>query len=286
MATVGTDRESWWQRRRRKLACTYGAALRPLRALREPAVGLFCDCEGHFAGPRGEEFADPGLSRLLEILKRTGCRITFNVVADLCRSHPTRIERIRSAGHEIACHGWRHERPRSLTASGLDEMLRAALAAFAAIGVHPVGFRSPESAWSVDLVRRLPRHGFRWNAERDRCRRPYRIGPDLVRLSVSTDDWDLADRTGSANSILAKWRQKTAEVRPRGGVVCIGVHEWIVGMDPIFAEGLECWLHELCSEKSASLDTLGGIVGRCLNLTAADRPVDSPANRQRPVADP
>jgi peptidoglycan/xylan/chitin deacetylase (PgdA/CDA1 family) len=124
-------------------------------------------------------------------------KITFNVVADLCRTHSERVRRLAAAGHEIACHGWKHERPRGLDEAAIDRMLSQAATCFGELGLTPIGFRSPESAWSVLLLRRLTRFAYRWNAEGERFSRRYRIAPDLVRLPVRTDDWDLADGTAA-----------------------------------------------------------------------------------------
>lgn len=215
-------------------------ALLPLPA--RPLVCLFCDFEGHHAGEHAGRTADAGTDALLSLFHRIDLRITFNIVADLCRTHPDRIQRIAAAGHDIACHGWRHERPRDLTPSALDSMLTGAIEAFASLGLRPTGFRSPESDWSWPLMEKLPAHGFRWNAERDPARGPYRIRPNLVRLPVRTDDWDLTEPGSGAAALLAKWQDAVIGLRETGGVLCLGIHEWIVGANREFAEGLETTL--------------------------------------------
>lgn len=53
--------------------------------------------------PRVEQNTDV----LLEIL--TGCRVTFFVLGYIAQRHPGLIKKIAAAGHEIACHGYRHE---------------------------------------------------------------------------------------------------------------------------------------------------------------------------------
>lgn len=234
----------WIERRQRRAAAWWGARFRPLPG-RGPGVALFCDFEGHYAGPDGERFAEAGLERLLEMTARLGIRMTFNVVAELCVSHPRRIERLIEAGHEIACHGWRHERPREMPADEMDRMLLRALGCFEKLGLRPAGFRSPESAWSVPLLRSLARHGFAWNAERDFSDRPYRIGRGLVRVPVRTDDWDLADGRAGVIDVMTKWYSAIERTIHNRGIIGLGVHEWIVGRNVELFDALGAFLLDI-----------------------------------------
>ncbi len=185
-------------------------------------------------------------------------RMTFDVVADLCRLYPERVRRVAGAGHEIACHGWRHERPRDLAPAALEQMLEETIACFGEIGLRPAGFRSPESAWSTRLVKRLAAYGYAWNAERDASPSPYRISGSLVRVPVRTDDWDLADRSADGARVIGKWRDEVQDAVDSGGVVSLGMHEWIVGRDGEFASRLDAFLGELRSDERIELKTLGG----------------------------
>lgn len=240
----------WIEKRRRRLTAFVRSRLHSLPAPTEPTCCLFCDFEGHFAGEAGAAFADQGTERLLSLLDSLGLRITFNVVAELCRSHPHRVTRIRDAGHEIACHGYRHERPRDLPRANLDSVLHAARACFDELGVRPIGFRSPESAWSVPLLPALVRNDFCWNAERDSSMRPYQITHDLIRLPVRTDDWDLTDRAVSGDParairlLLNKWTTHAQAGPHRSGLVLLGVHEWIFGLRPGYNAALGDWIEQ------------------------------------------
>ncbi|MBN2562155.1 MAG: polysaccharide deacetylase family protein [Phycisphaerae bacterium] len=222
-------------------------------------MGLFCDLEGHHAGPDGEQFADRGLDRLLGLLDERQLRITFNVVAELCQTHSDRIRRVMDAGHEVACHGWRHERPRDMSSDGIGSMLRNAAECFAELDIRPLGFRSPRSAWSTTLLQQLVAHGYRWNAERDTAAVPYRIKTGLVRVSVTTDDWDLADGSGTTEDLMRKWRLHVDAALQTERVVCIGVHEWIIGRDADYATALDAFLADVCRRQGLQPRTLGEI---------------------------
>lgn len=235
----------------------FGRRFRRLRLPAMPTICLSCDFEGHHAGDEGGRFAEAGTERLLEILANSDLRITFNVVADLCSTHPLRIERVRDAGHEIGCHGWRHESPRDLTGDQTIEMLQRAIAAFERLKIVPSGFRSPRSSWTTALVQYLPHYSFEWNAERDVSWQPYRICDLMARISVKTDDWDLFDGTSNASTLLDKWRSVVKETRSRGGCVAVGLHEWIVGRDPAFADGLSTLIAELKADSSIRVCGIG-----------------------------
>lgn len=257
----------WFEKRRRRWTASVGAALHSLPAPAEPTCCLFCDFEGHFAGKAGAEFADPGTDRLLSLLDKLKLRITFNVVADLCRSHPQRVARIRDAGHEIACHGYRHERPRDLPRTNLDNMLQDALDCFAELDTRPIGFRSPESAWCVPLLSALARHGFRWNAERDPAIRPYRISRGLIRFPVRTDDWDLTDDAASSDparairALLNKWTSHAQAGVYGSGLLIIGVHEWVFGLRDGFDDALGGWIIR-CKRDGWQFRTIGVVAER------------------------
>ncbi len=247
----------WIDKRGRKLRAEIGRRFRSVQLPATPTICLFCDFEGHYAGASGEKYADIGTDRLLDLLERCGLKITFNVVADLCKTHPERVKRIRAAGHEIACHGWKHESPRDLSDDETIEMLQKAVAAFESLKIVPSGFRSPRSAWSSSLVRYLPHYQFEWNAERDGAWRPYRIHDLMFRVSVKTDDWDLVDGTSDAAGLFEKWRGVVAETKGNSGCIAIGVHEWIVGMESAYAEGLESFVRELQSDESMQISGIG-----------------------------
>lgn len=137
-------------------------------------------------------------------------------------------------------------------------MLARARACFADLKIEPVGFRSPQSAWSTKLLRHLPGHGFRWNAERDKAPLPYRIGRELVRVPVAADDWDLADGTSTTQDLLRKWTRLLGNQNP---VVCLGVHDWVVGQRADFPDALSNWLAEVQRSGTRRLRTLSEIAG-------------------------
>lgn len=251
------DNNDRWDRRKRALRAGVGRRFRKLRAPATPTICLFCDFEGHHAGDDGERFADAGTARLLQILDDTGLRITFNIVADLCETQHERVEHVRDAGHEIACHGWHNESPRSLTGDQTIEMLQNAVSAFERLKIVPRGFRSPQSAWTNTLVRYLPHYHFEWNAESDRSWRPYRICDLMARMAVKSDDRGLVDGTTNSATLLQNWRSVASETKSRRGCVAVGLHEWIIGKDREFAENLATFITEFRADPSIRIAGIG-----------------------------
>jgi peptidoglycan/xylan/chitin deacetylase (PgdA/CDA1 family) len=252
--------DAWLDRRRRKWLAWWRGRWRRIPAVRG-TIALLCDCEGHYGGPEGERFADTGLNSLLDLLSRDRLRITFSVVADLCRTHTERVRRIADAGHELAAHGWQHERPRDLTESELDAMLGQAQGCFAALDLKATGFRSPQSAWSWRLIEHLPRHGFAWSAERDPARQPYRLTDRVIRVPVLVDDWDLAEGQTSPAGLMARWREIVGHAVARDRVVAVGVHEWLFGREADYAGELAEHLTWLRTHLEMKIVTVGELAG-------------------------
>jgi polysaccharide deacetylase family protein (PEP-CTERM system associated) len=84
------------------------------------------------------------VARYLDLLEALRARGTFFVVGELARKLPALIARIVAAGHEIACHGDRHQTLDGLDPAGFAADLRANRAALQAAGApSPRGFRAP-----------------------------------------------------------------------------------------------------------------------------------------------
>lgn len=128
-----------------------------------------------FAGVvRPEEW--PGLEsrvvgateRILTLLARSGTRATFFVLGWVAERHPGLVRAIRDQGHEVACHGYRHQMITRLTRQQFAEDVQRAKAIIEeAAGTQIVGYRAPtfsivrETLWSLDV---LAQAGFRYDS--------------------------------------------------------------------------------------------------------------------------
>jgi polysaccharide deacetylase family protein (PEP-CTERM system associated) len=128
----------------------------------------------------------------LDLLARRGVKATFFVLGSVAERHPVLVERIVSAGHEVASHGFSHRRVFDLDEVSFAEELARANAALERAGApRPIGFRAPE--WSINDrtpwgLAVLARAGFRYDSSMS----PLRIvgNPDYPQVPHRRDTAD------------------------------------------------------------------------------------------------
>ncbi len=99
--------------------------------------------------PRVERNTDA----VLALFAEHGVKATFFTLGWVAKRHPALIRRIVDGGHEIASHGWDHQRVFTLTADQFrDDLAQARAAIEDAAGVAVTGYRAP--SFSID--RRTP----------------------------------------------------------------------------------------------------------------------------------
>lgn len=83
------------------------------------------------------------LPRVLEALDETGLRATFFVEGLNTELYPETLRDLDARGHEVACHGWRHERWAALDPATERDLLRRSVEGMRALGLDAAGFRPP-----------------------------------------------------------------------------------------------------------------------------------------------
>jgi polysaccharide deacetylase family protein (PEP-CTERM system associated) len=102
---------------------------------------------------------DSATRYLLQRLEERAIKATFFVVAEIARTNAALVRDIHHAGHEIASHGWDHQRVHRFTpASFLEDLRRSKDALEQVTGQLVVGYRAPtfsivrRTAWAIDVL--------------------------------------------------------------------------------------------------------------------------------------
>ncbi|WP_255406148.1 XrtA system polysaccharide deacetylase [Novosphingobium sp. CF614] len=127
----------------------------------EPINGLSVDVEDWFQVGAFEQVIDRdswstladrierNCDAILRLFADAGVKGTFFTLGWVAERHPALMRRIVAEGHEIASHGWDHERVFRLGAKGFaDDLARARAAIEDAAGAAVTGYRAP--SFSID----------------------------------------------------------------------------------------------------------------------------------------
>jgi polysaccharide deacetylase family protein (PEP-CTERM system associated) len=117
-----------------------------------------------------------GTRALLELLAERNALGTFFTLGWVAKHHPSIVSEIAAAGHEIASHGWGHERITTLNREQFRESVRDSKAALEDVaGTAVIGYRAPSFSivrgreWALDI---LAEEGYRYDSSLYPVRRP------------------------------------------------------------------------------------------------------------------
>lgn len=123
------------------------------------AISFTFDLEDSRADASAAERFPAMTDRMLDFLAERGITATVFVVGELAASHPSLIERVARAGHEIGLHGLRHVPLCELDPARLAEDVRRGRALLEdATGTAVDGFRAPvfsltpATRWALDVL--------------------------------------------------------------------------------------------------------------------------------------
>lgn len=133
---------------------------------------------------------DVGMRILLDLLAERSMRGTFFVLGWVAKYHPALVREIAAGGHEVASHGWGHERVPTLSQQEFRDSARDSKAALEdLVGAPVLGYRAPSFSilrggeWALDV---LIEEGYRYDSSlvpSDRGDYGYAGGePDPYRL--------------------------------------------------------------------------------------------------------
>ncbi len=128
--------------------------------------------------------------RLVKLLKRLEMQQTFFVPGWCIEKFPASMDALIEGGHELALHGYLHERPNELSPEDELSCLRRGIEAFRRhTGVRPRGWRAPSFAFSKHSLGYLIAEGFTYDSSL--------MGDDIPYL--------LRHKTGSLLELPTEW---------------------------------------------------------------------------------
>lgn len=194
---------------------------------------------------QGEYGARSAAPRVLRLLADLEVPASFFMPAVSALLHPAEVEAYVAGGHEVAVHGWIHERNTLLShADELDLTARATDTLERLTGRRPVGIRTPSwdfSDHTLEVIREL---GFLYDSSLMADDEPYLIVADgedtgLVEIPVEwiRDDapYFMMDRYSSLRpympprSALQIWKDEYAGARAEGGLFQLTLHPHVIG---------------------------------------------------------
>ncbi len=189
---------------------------------------------------QGEYGSRVAVPRILTLLAEYGVPATFFVPAVSALLHPADVEAFVAGGHEVAAHGWIHERNALLSpAEELDLTGRACDTLARLTGARPVGIRTPSWDFSdatLDVIRRL---GLRYDSSLMADDEPYELLADgeptgIVELPVEWIRDDVPYLTTTRHSIppravLEIWRDEFDAAHAEGGLFQLTLHPHVIG---------------------------------------------------------
>jgi peptidoglycan/xylan/chitin deacetylase (PgdA/CDA1 family) len=175
------------------------------------------------------------LPRVLELLDETGLRATFFVEGLNTELYPETLRELDARGHEVACHGWRHERWGALDPAAERSSLERSVAGMRALGLRPCGFRPPGGDLTAATPALLEELGFSYCSPAE--------GVDAGALPALPFRWELldayhylphfADRRGTEEPLPpARLRETVFDALDRGeGFLALLFHPFLADTD-------------------------------------------------------
>lgn len=119
----------------------------------------------------GPDPAEPGLSigypAVLSMLARHGVTSTFFIEGWNGVHHPERVAELVHAGHEVAAHGWVHERWSDLNELEERDLLSRTIESLSECGADVKGFRAPGGRRTLRTLDLLSDAGLQYDASLD-----------------------------------------------------------------------------------------------------------------------
>jgi peptidoglycan/xylan/chitin deacetylase (PgdA/CDA1 family) len=173
------------------------------------------------------------LDRILRLLDRHDVPATFFTPAWVVETWPEKCRQIVDRGHEVAHHGYRHEKYWDLTMDQQREVIAVSQDIFRkTLGSAAVGFRTPSGDWRPETPALLAELGFEYSSSMRGDDRPYfHDGRGLVEIPARSDMDDYASLAYTTNPDWPSGGDRIASYE-------LTLDNWTREFDGYLAEGL------------------------------------------------
>ncbi|WP_299038307.1 polysaccharide deacetylase [uncultured Pseudokineococcus sp.] len=194
---------------------------------------------------QGQYGSRVGTPRVLDLLERHRAPASFFVPAVSALLHPEEVRDVARAGHEVAAHGWIHERNALLARKDERELLHRSLDALEELtGTRPTGMRTPSWDFSDATLDLALDAGLAYDSSLmadDEC---YELVQDgratgMVEIPVEwiRDDapYFTMERFNAVRphtpprAVLGMWRDEFDAAREAGGLFQLTMHPHVIG---------------------------------------------------------
>ncbi|MCD6095762.1 MAG: polysaccharide deacetylase [Thermoprotei archaeon] len=186
---------------------------------------------------RGRFGPKVGIWKVLNVLDQYGLKTTFFTPGWVIEKYPDVVKSIAEKGHEIALHGYLHERLDELKRQDEEKIFDISERAFMNIlSYKPYGFRAPYWRWSENTLDILLSRNYLYDSSLMDSEDPYVLSKKGKRLVVLPIDWRLDDwpyleayRSISNKELLDMWIEEIEYAYRRRGYVSITMHPQCIG---------------------------------------------------------
>ncbi len=191
---------------------------------------------------QGEYGARAALPRILRLLNRYEILVSFYVPAVCALLRPDEVRRYADSGHEVALHGWIHERNATLPADTERELTMRAFETLTRItGQEPAGIRTPSWDFSHATLPIIAELGLKYDSSLMADDDPYEIEADgkptgIVEIPVEwiRDDapyfpGDPARPFTPPRAIGQMWRDEFDRAYAERGLFQLTMHPHVIG---------------------------------------------------------
>lgn len=106
-----------------------------------------------------------GIPRLVNILDKKNIKATFFVTAKILEKYPKIFRELKNQGHEIALHGYNHERFDELSLKKKNELLKKSIIIYKKnLKENPKGFRAPQHSIDNETLAVIEKFNFKYDS--------------------------------------------------------------------------------------------------------------------------